>query len=304
MTISKWLSLMQDRYGQSPFFSKLDLELILCYCLGEGGASKDRSFLAAHPEIEINFDQGMAAEIAVHKRFSEGEPLAYILGKKEFYGRDFCVDNRVLIPRPETETLINAVKKIVGEKQDQFLLVDVGTGSACIAATVKLELPKVQVVGVDISEWALTVAKENVDKLGAEVELLQSDLLEKVDFSAYDKESLIIVANLPYVDKNWDWISRELAFEPETALYARDGGLAEIKRFLQQVEEKVSDKCCNFDNIYVILELDSSQKDPLLKYIEKTFSGNQRIKLKQNKKILAQGEDNFALVFEVCKAIA
>ncbi len=239
MTIGEFL----QRAGEL----RLDAEVILAHLL-----QKDRSYLVAHVEEVI--PEGAERMLAERQA---GKPLAYILGGKEFYGRKFLVNENVLIPRPETEGVVEMVleriNKIELGKGEFVTVVDVGTGSGVIAATVDLEAKKpVGVVGLDISDKALEVAEQNCERLGARVKLMESDLLEVFDEKIEANGGLILVANLPYVDKNWDWLSPELQFEPDKALYAEDGGLQLVWDFLEQAKSKA-------ENCWVILEADQSQ---------------------------------------------
>lgn len=167
---------------------------------------------------------------------------AYNKGYQDFYGRDFIVTPDVLIPRPETEAIIDIVKSLAGKPilpgvkapapviRENVKILDVGTGSGCIAITIKKELPLSQVTGVDVEESALKIAEKNAKNLNADVAFLKSDLLSSIN-DDYD----IIVANLPYVDPEWDWLDREaLSIEPAVALYAKDHGLELIKKLLDQ----------------------------------------------------------------------
>ena len=186
--------------------------------------------------------------------------------KVNFYGRDFTITPDVLIPRPETEMMVDAVLNLAGKAYlpgvkpaprvlpEKPRILDVGTGSGCVAASLALELPEARVVACDISEKALNVARENAAKLGAEVEFIGSDLL--VDMAGdFD----VVVANLPYVDANWEWLDKEaLSKEPEIALYAEDGGLALIKKLIDQTE-----KC---KAKYLILEADPCQHERVTDY--------------------------------------
>lgn len=187
----------------------------------------------------------------------------------DFYGRDFIVTSNVLIPRPETEMMIDAVLNLVGKaylpgvKPSEARLprdcriLDVGTGSGCIAVTLKCELPEAYVAAYDISDKALRVAQRNANDLGAEVKFVNSDLMEKID-----EDFDIVVANLPYVDENWDWIDKEaLSKEPAIALYAKDEGLALIKKLIQQARE------CEIS--YLILEADPCQHERIIEYAKK-----------------------------------
>jgi release factor glutamine methyltransferase len=189
------------------------------------------------------------------------------LGHKEFYGRNFEVNQDTLIHRPETEALINVIKEIIPHR-----VLDVGTGSGCIAITAALELPETEVNAVDISLKALAVAKRNATNLGANVNFYRSNLLEKIE-GQYD----LIVANLPYVDREWGWTSPELAYEPQTALYAEDGGLALIKQLIEQAPAHL----CKHG--YLILEADLSQHKKIANYASNLFdqigSNNQTLAL-------------------------
>ena len=231
MNVSSWLKKARKEVD------RLDSELILTYVL-----RVPRTFLHAHPDYKLNKEEQDQADSFL-KRRKEHEPFAYITGRKEFYGRNFKVTRDTLIPRPETEALIDVIKPLKPHK-----ILDVGTGSGCIATTLALELPDVEVEAVDISENALHVARLNAQFLGANnINFYVSDLLQNT--GKYD----LIVANLPYVDREWDWLSPELAFEPESALYANDGGLALIKTLIEQIDGHLE------PGGHLVLEADLSQ---------------------------------------------
>lgn len=198
-------------------------------------------------------------------------PLAYQQGTIDFYGRTFAVSSEVLIPRPETEAMIDEVKLLAGQAYLPGMrapkrklprhptILDVGTGSGCIATTLKLEIPESDVVGLDISLPALTVARNNADELGAEVDFIASDLLANYQ----GKEPDVIVANLPYVDETWDWLDKEsLSYEPKLALYAKDGGLELIKKLLAQIKKRGY-------HPMILLEADPCQHKVLISEAEK-----------------------------------
>ena len=185
-----------------------------------------------------------------------------------FYGRDFIVSPDVLMPRPETEQIIDKVKSLAGlpilpgvKPSERKLpknpkILDVGTGSGCIAITIKKELEEAEVTGADIDQSALEIAGKNAEKFDADITLRQSDLLEKCQ-DKYD----IIIANLPYVDPDWDWLDKEaLKKEPSLALYAEDHGLALIKRLITEIKEKPE---------YLILEADPCQHKDIIDFAEK-----------------------------------
>lgn len=203
---------------------------------------------------------------------SENWPEAYKKGYQDFYGRDFLVSPDVLIPRPETETIIDKVKLLAGQSYlpgikaparklpENPLILDVGTGSSCVAVTLKLEIPEAEVIGLDISSKALHIARENAEKLGANVDFVQSDLLDNYHGGTPD----VIVANLPYVDRDWEWLDKEaLDAEPELALYAPDRGLSLIFKLINQA--KILWKNSK-DKKWLILEADPCQHEEIIKY--------------------------------------
>ena len=132
----------------------------------------------------------MPFEALIERRFA-GEPLQYIRGKTEFYAREFYVDDRVLIPRPETEILVEAV---LARAPRNARVIDVGTGSGCISVTLALERPDLRVFAIDASVAALAVAKRNRDALGARVQFAASDVLESID-TRFE----LVVSNPPYI---------------------------------------------------------------------------------------------------------
>ena len=152
------------------------------------------------------------------QRINRHEPIQYVLGKAEFYGRGFAVDGSVLIPRPETELLIRAVLK---EKKFSPTILDIGTGSGCIAITLAVEIPSSEVYAIDISEEALTVAQQNAKNLKAKVNFSKFDILanEKLEHR-FD----IIVSNPPYIAEREkkEMNSNVLDFEPPLALFVTD----------------------------------------------------------------------------------
>ncbi|MBR2841524.1 peptide chain release factor N(5)-glutamine methyltransferase [Candidatus Saccharibacteria bacterium] len=186
--------------------------------------------------------------------------------KIDFYGRDFTVTPDVLIPRPETEMMVDAVLNLAGKAYlpgvkpaprvlpENPRILDVGTGSGCVAISLALELPEARMSACDVSERALKVAEENAKTLDAKVEFAKSDLMDSVS-GEFD----IVVANLPYVDENWDWLDKKaLSKEPALALYAKDGGLELIKRLIDQVaKQKIK---------YLILEADPCQHERIISY--------------------------------------
>lgn len=241
MNVSSWLTIAKRK------INALDAELILLNTIGE----KDRSFLTLHDDRELTEEELKKANGFLERRASN-EPLAYILGYKEFYGRDFLVEKgaRSLVPRIETESIIEMAKTL---KPVPRKILDIGTGSGCIAITLKLENEEAEVLASDYSRDVLELAKENAKSLGADVKFIQSDLLDSID-GDFD----LIVANLPYVDEDWGWLDKNtLKYEPKEALYAEDGGLFLIKKLIRQSNGRTK---------YLILESDTSQQKEIIKY--------------------------------------
>ncbi len=198
-------------------FNPRDVDLLLSDILG-----KSLSFLYAHGEELI--DAGPLAELL--KRRYEGEPLQYIRSKTEFFSREFYVDDRVLIPRPETEILVETA---LARAPRNGRVIDIGTGSGCIAISIERTRPDLQVTGVDVSPAALAVAGRNRRALGSRVRLAGSDLL-----SAIRGEFDLIVSNPPYVsEEELAGLALEVrAFEPRIALTSGPTGTEIIERIL------------------------------------------------------------------------
>ena len=244
MNVSSWLK------AAANSIDILDAELILAHYLGKG-----RVFLHAHPDFNLSDEIAQKANQALVRRQNH-EPLAYITGVKDFYGREFRVTEDVLIPRPETEALIEVAKRLRPTK-----ILDVGTGSGCIAVTLAKELPGAAITGVDISEKALKIAQNNAQRHHVEVDFRQSDLLSGLKRG---KKFDLIVANLPYVNRKWDWLSPELQFEPEIALFAEDGGLELIKKLIKEAPEYLG------QGGHLLLEADKAQHQKITDFAIKT----------------------------------
>jgi len=204
--------------------NRLETELLLAHVLGV-----ERSWLYAHGEAPLTPAQQSALDELATRRL-DGEPMAYLLGFREFYGREFRVTPAVLIPRPETELLVDAGLEILGS--DDTSVLDVGTGSGCIALTLAAERPDWQVTAVDLSSAALAVCRDNAARLNlARVELLHGDLLKPVQGRRFDA----ILSNPPYVAAGDSHLDQgDLRFEPDMALSADDEGLSVIRRLVQQ----------------------------------------------------------------------
>ena len=202
----------------------LDADVLVAHALGITKES-----LYAHAEASLNGAESARVADLVARR-AAGEPVAYLRGSKEFYGLRFAVDPRVLIPRPETETLVDAVRAFLRGRGPR-VVADVGTGSGAIAVALAVTEPDVRVLATDVSADALAVARANVAAHGVDerVELRQGDLLAPIEESVD-----AVAANLPYLrdDAVHELVGdrTSLAFEPAVAVVAGADGLALIRR--------------------------------------------------------------------------
>ncbi len=204
--------------------NRLEAELLLAHAL-----DVERAWLYAHGEAKPSQAQRVRFQALIERR-RHGEPLAYMLGYREFYGRPFKVNQAVLIPRPETELLVDTALEIV--RHPEATIVDVGTGSGCIALTLAAERPRWRVAAVDVSANALAVCRRNAELLQRpRVEMLQGDLLAPVA----ERRFHAIVSNPPYVAAGDPHLAQgDLRFEPDVALSAGDHGLGVIRRLIEQ----------------------------------------------------------------------
>jgi release factor glutamine methyltransferase len=175
---------------------------------------------------DFDFDSEGANQLLLRRL--ESEPLAYVLGKKEFFGREFSVDKTVLIPRPETELLVECVVELA---EDGMKCIDVGTGSGCVGITAQLELPKTDWLCTDVSRDALAVAHGNAKNLKAPVRLIQADLLAPFAADSLD----LVASNPPYVAEGDRRLDATVAqWEPNQALFAGNDGLRFVRDLIRQ----------------------------------------------------------------------
>jgi release factor glutamine methyltransferase len=203
---------------------RLNAEHLLAHVLG-------RKRIELYLEFERPLRESELAPLReLVKRRGAGEPLQHLLGTVEFCGRTFVCDKRALVPRPETEQLVELLVSKFKCEIAHSRIVDVGTGSGVIALTLAAEFPKAEVVAADISEDALALARENAERLGLvdRVRFLRSNLLEDVQ-PGLD----VIVANLPYVSTEARQnLSREVLHDPEAALFAGPGGDELVRKLI------------------------------------------------------------------------
>jgi release factor glutamine methyltransferase len=201
---------------------------LLSFILG-----KNRTFLISHAEDEIDENSLIRFREFVERR-AGGEPLQYITGVQDFYGREFRVTNDVLIPRPETELLVEAALQIAGEAGEAPFICDVGTGSGCIAVTLLCEIVNARAVAIDTSPAALEIARLNAQNLSVADRALfvESDCFNSLD--SRENEFDFIVSNPPYVaEKALKGLQREVRdHEPLLALSPGGDGLSVIRRLI------------------------------------------------------------------------
>lgn len=251
MYIDTWLTKAKKKLSaQNIDTARLDADLLLSAVL-----YKPREYLLAHSDQKLSKTELNQANKWLNRRIKR-EPVAYILGHKEFYGRDFMVSPSVLIPRPESEAIIEMLVDIRPKT-----IIDIGTGSGCLAISSKLEISDSKVIATDISEDALQIARQNASSLNAEITFVISDLLSGIKEIKSDKP-VAIAANLPYVDNSWE-VSPETEFEPSQALFADDDGLKLIKKLLLQSQKKLR------KGDHIILEADKRQHEQMTEYAEK-----------------------------------
>ncbi|HUC89458.1 MAG TPA: HemK/PrmC family methyltransferase [Patescibacteria group bacterium] len=198
-----------------------------CLILLEDTLELNRAAILAHPETKLGTTQIDILNKKIVQR-TKHTPLAYIRGKAPFYGRKFFVDDHVLVPRPETETMIELLKEY-SYKTRLKRIVDVGTGSGCIGITAALETGA-NVGLYDIDSQALDVARRNAETFGVVIQSGLSDLLDNVPPDSYDA----ILANLPYVPENYP-INEAAGHEPRLAIFAGKDGLELYRRLWSQV---------------------------------------------------------------------
>jgi len=210
---------------------RMNAELLLMFTLG-----CDRAYLHAHPERELTVDEKTRYDAALANR-ARGVPAQYITGHQEFGGVDLIVTPAVLIPRPETEHVIETVLDCVGRAPSPaspLRILDVGTGSGCIALSLAKELPQAEIHATDISAAALEVARANAarHKLESRIQFREADLLAGFENNSFD----FIVSNPPYVgESEQDQVQLEVRkFEPRNAVFAGPTGVEAIARLIPQ----------------------------------------------------------------------
>jgi release factor glutamine methyltransferase len=248
----------------------LDAQVILGHILGQ-----DRGWLYAHYDQPLTQAQAEQYADLVARR-ATAEPVAYIIGHREFYGIDLLVDERVLIPRPETELLVDAVLDHIESRPSPAVrLADVGTGSGAIALAIAQDCPQAEIFAIDLSADALAVARANLERLDAheQITLLQGDLLAPLPLPVD-----IIAANLPYITSgDYPHLMADVRdYEPRLALEAGPEGLDVIERLLREAPEHLN------PNGVIFLEIGSNQGASVVACVEQCLPQARQISLRQD----------------------
>lgn len=261
----------------SPKVNYLDLEILIANSLG-----KTREFVLTHPEYEIPSLKNKNLKIKISRRM-RGEPIAYLLGHKEFYGLDFLVNKYTLVPRPETELMVDSSLDLLRNKLRNTSVIDIGTGSGCIITAIAHQLRhatcdmqearNLNFYAIDISKEALKIAKKNArfHNLDKEIKFMHGDLLtpliQNTRYKIQDT-NLFITANLPYLSKEiFSTAPVDVKkYEPKTALYSAKAGLAHYEKLLKQLKKL---RVTSYElRVTILLEISPEQKKPIEKLIK------------------------------------
>lgn len=247
----------------------LDAELLLAFLL-----NTDREYIVCHPEIKIKssiYKKYCSLEKLRHKNW----PLAYLVGKKYFYNLNFSVNNHVLVPRPETELIIDEALKIYSKTKNDYehIIIDIGTGSGAIIISLMHELQndfsvtfkKIKAFAIDVSSQALAVARKNAKdhQLNTNIKFICGNLLSPMKHYSriFSKSDIIITANLPYLSKKQITQSPSISREPRLAL---DGGIDGLK-YYHELFKQISNLPFGPRHLHLLCEIDPTQAKKITK---------------------------------------
>lgn len=236
---------------------RLDAQILLCHVL-----KVDKAYLIAHDDDELSEDEQKTFQALIARR-AKSEPIAYLIGSKGFYDLEFIITPDVLIPRPETEHLIEAAL-LWAKGKSALIAADIGTGSGAIAVTIAKHLPQAMVHAVDISATALEIARKNAEKNSVSVRFHEGYLADPLIKQSIQVD--LLMANLPYI-RSEDMTKLEVAkTEPHLALDGGTDGLDLVRELLQQAPQ-----ICKPDAL-ILLEIGAEQGQAVLNFAQKILS--------------------------------
>lgn len=249
----------------------MDTEILIAHSL-----DKTREFVLSYPEYEIPEEKLLELDKLLKRRIKK-EPIAHLLGRKEFYGLEFVVNKYTLVPRPETEMMIegviNLLRNMLRSKLIKTCVIDIGTGSGCIITTIAHNFKNeyVNFLATDISSEALKVAKKNAQIHKVSVKFSRGNLLSPFIKNLNKTENLLITANLPYLSKEiYESTPTDVKkYEPKSALYSAKSGLDHYERLLKQIKELLATD--NHPSVTCFLEISPEQKRLIEKLIKSIF---------------------------------
>lgn len=251
--------ILQDAYRKlsQSVSPRLDVQILLCHIL-----KVDKAYLIAHDDDELTDNEQRAFETLIERR-ANGEPVAYLVGSKGFYDLEFIVTPDVLIPRPETEHLIEAALTWA-KKQTMIIAADIGTGSGAIAVTFAKHCPQAIVHAVDISPSALNIARQNATNNGTSITFHEGSLAQPL----IDRKIKVnlLMANLPYIRREEMNTLDVAQTEPHLALDGGEDGLDLVRELLKQVQT-----VCKPDSL-ILLEIGAEQGQAVVDFATKTLS--------------------------------
>lgn len=255
--VLRWASLFLEEHARETRVAEILLQHHL-------QVTRSQFFMLMQEPVPSAIVDLFQADIERHAK--TGIPVQHLTGYETFYGREFTVNKHVLIPRPETEELVQHVIQLAkNSDREQLTIIDIGTGSGVIAITLALELPNATIYATDISEEALAVAKSNAEKQQANVHFLQGDFLQPAINETIQAD--IIVSNPPYIAKaDAPSISDTVKnFDPELALFAEDNGLAAYQKIIRQAPDVIN------GSALLAFEIGHEQGEALHALIHQTF---------------------------------
>jgi release factor glutamine methyltransferase len=242
---------------RDPTMERADTLALLSHCL-----QRNKAWLLAHTEEEIPAAQkGHFLELIARKK--NGEPVAYLTGKKEFYGRDFLCTPATLVPRPETELLVDLALQFGDAMDDSPRVLDLGTGTGCIALSIACERPQWRITGTDLSAQALEISKRNAQNLGCfapQVLFVESSWFERLQGELFD----VIVTNPPYIARDDAHLQGDgVRFEPRSALTDENDGLSAYRELAREGAKYLT------DNGVLLMEHGFDQAEPIAALLSK-----------------------------------